>query len=102
MEDDEESARDGASTPISKAPCGELIPRHSRACNVVAFAPMQPNIIATGLEKVRNDYCTLFMCGYRSLKLHRSFDLGHGIGGCIVSARGRVSVERKNQYLCQH
>lgn len=35
---------------------GEYMPRHTRACNVVAFCPTEPRLLAAGLEKVRNDY----------------------------------------------
>lgn len=38
---------------------GELSPRHSRSCNVVQFSYSNPSIVASGLEKVRNDYCLL-------------------------------------------
>ncbi|KAI1320079.1 hypothetical protein EDD11_002051 [Mortierella claussenii] len=33
--------------------------RHSRACNVVAFSKGEPNLLAVGLDKVRNDYCLM-------------------------------------------
>ncbi|KAG0367163.1 hypothetical protein BGZ54_004307 [Gamsiella multidivaricata] len=33
--------------------------RHSRACNVVAFSKGCPNLLAVGLDKVRNDYCLM-------------------------------------------
>ncbi|KAJ3221600.1 hypothetical protein HK099_003360 [Clydaea vesicula] len=38
---------------------GELIPPHSRSCNVVAFCPNDPNLLLTGLDKVRNDFCLM-------------------------------------------
>jgi hypothetical protein len=31
--------------------------RHSRPCNVVAFSEAEPRWLATGLDRVRNDYC---------------------------------------------
>lgn len=33
------------------------MPRHARACNVVAFCPTTPNLLLSGLDKVRNDFC---------------------------------------------
>ena len=36
--------------------CGELFPRHSRACVDVSFCPSDSKFLALGLEKVRNDY----------------------------------------------
>ncbi|ORX45946.1 WD40 repeat-like protein [Piromyces finnis] len=36
---------------------GEFQPTHSRACNIVAFCPVNTNLLAAGLEKVRNDPC---------------------------------------------
>lgn len=32
------------------------MPRHTRACNVVAFCPTDPTLLAAGLDKVRNDF----------------------------------------------
>eukprot|EP01125_Pyxidicula_operculata_P012479 TRINITY_DN4093_c0_g1_i2.p1 TRINITY_DN4093_c0_g1~~TRINITY_DN4093_c0_g1_i2.p1 ORF type:complete len:807 (+),score=178.74 TRINITY_DN4093_c0_g1_i2:54-2474(+) len=43
----------------SGPPTTEFSPRHSRACNVLAWNTALPNFIASGLEKVRNDYSTL-------------------------------------------
>jgi hypothetical protein len=37
----------------------EFSPKYPRPCNVVSFNPVQPNQLAMGLDKVRNDYCTL-------------------------------------------
>jgi hypothetical protein len=31
--------------------------RYSRPCNVVAFSEAEPRLLATGLDKVRNDHC---------------------------------------------
>ncbi|RKP10789.1 WD40-repeat-containing domain protein, partial [Thamnocephalis sphaerospora] len=31
--------------------------RHSRPCNVVTFSDAEPRLLATGLDKVRNDHC---------------------------------------------
>jgi len=36
---------------------GEFQPTHSRACNIVAFCPVNTNLLAAGLDKVRNDPC---------------------------------------------
>lgn len=33
----------------------ELLPRYSRSCNVLAWNPVYPNILACGLDKVRGD-----------------------------------------------
>ncbi|KAG9294908.1 hypothetical protein G9A89_003248 [Geosiphon pyriformis] len=37
----------------------QLNVRYLRACNVVRFCEVEPNLLATGLEKVRNDYSLL-------------------------------------------
>lgn len=37
----------------------DLVPRHPRACNVVAWNPCEPNKLACGLEKYRSDYSVL-------------------------------------------
>lgn len=36
---------------------GEFQPTHSRACNIVSFCPVNTNLLAAGLDKVRNDPC---------------------------------------------
>ncbi|KND02899.1 uncharacterized protein SPPG_01978 [Spizellomyces punctatus DAOM BR117] len=41
--------------PVSKV-LGEFMPRHTRACNVVAFCPTDPHLLVAGLDKVRNDF----------------------------------------------
>ena len=33
-----------------------FLPKHTRACNVVEFNPVQSQLLLSGLEKVRNDY----------------------------------------------
>ncbi|KAJ3408111.1 hypothetical protein HDV05_005144 [Chytridiales sp. JEL 0842] len=45
---------------------GEHLPRHMRACNVVAFCPTAPNLLLSGLDKVRNDFC-LFVWNTESI-----------------------------------
>ncbi|PRP89466.1 WD repeat-containing protein mio-like [Planoprotostelium fungivorum] len=37
----------------------EFGPKHSRACNCLAWNPLQPHLFATGLDKVRSDCSTL-------------------------------------------
>jgi len=37
----------------------EYNPKFSRSCNVVAFCPVEPKLLVSGLDKVRNDYCLL-------------------------------------------
>ncbi|XP_034247778.1 GATOR complex protein MIOS-A isoform X2 [Thrips palmi] len=37
----------------------ELVPRHARQCNTVAWNPTDPNLIAAGLEKHRTDHSVL-------------------------------------------
>ncbi|KAJ3192116.1 hypothetical protein HK101_007042 [Irineochytrium annulatum] len=37
----------------------EFMPRHARPCNVVSFCPTDKNLLLSGLDKVRNDYCLL-------------------------------------------
>ncbi|KAJ3180188.1 hypothetical protein HDU85_004191 [Gaertneriomyces sp. JEL0708] len=34
----------------------EFMPRHMRACTSVAFCPTEPRLLATGYDKVRNDF----------------------------------------------
>lgn len=36
-----------------------LAPRHLRQCNTVAWSPIEPNLIAAGLEKHRTDHSVL-------------------------------------------
>ncbi|CAH0555566.1 unnamed protein product [Brassicogethes aeneus] len=40
-------------------PGKELVPRHGRQCNVVSFNPNEPNLIAAGLDKHRQDNSVL-------------------------------------------
>lgn len=37
----------------------ELVPRHPRPCNVVAWNPLEPNKLVCGLEKYRSDHSVL-------------------------------------------
>eukprot|EP00158_Paraphelidium_tribonemae_P005085 Partr_v1_DN27152_c2_g1_i1_m15596 putative missing oocyte, meiosis regulator, homolog (Drosophila) len=40
-------------------PMAELVPKSSRACNVVSFNSAHPQLLVTGLDKVRNDHSLL-------------------------------------------
>lgn len=37
----------------------ELVPRHARQCNAVSWNPIEPNIVAAGLDKYRADHSLL-------------------------------------------
>jgi len=37
----------------------EFLPKHNRPCNALAWSPVEPELIAVGLNKLRNDHCTL-------------------------------------------
>jgi hypothetical protein len=62
---------------VLASPLITLEPRHSRSCNVVSFSPQQPNLLASGLDKVRNDYCTRAMNRAFAYAIGRPVDLGH-------------------------
>lgn len=36
-----------------------VVPRHARQCNAVAWNPLEPNILAAGLDKYRADHSVL-------------------------------------------
>jgi WD40 repeat protein len=36
-----------------------FVPKHQRACNALAWNPVQKNLLAAGLDKVRSDYSCL-------------------------------------------
>ncbi|KAF9434733.1 hypothetical protein BGZ76_007530 [Entomortierella beljakovae] len=70
--------------------------RHSRACNVVAFSKGCPNLLAVGLDKVRNDYCLMVWDIERSVS--KAVDSSSAPSGSIVasnrSATGGMQASR--------
>jgi len=65
--------------------------RHSRACNVVSFSKGSPNLLAVGLDKVRNDYCLMVWDIEQSLKMSRGTDSSYAPSGPIT-ANGRSTA----------
>ncbi|KAF9081229.1 hypothetical protein BGX23_001114 [Mortierella sp. AD031] len=57
--------------------------RHSRACNVVAFSKELPNLLAVGLDKVRNDYCLMVWDIEQSMSMSRASDSSYAPSGSI-------------------
>lgn len=57
--------------------------RHSRACNVVAFSKESPNLLAVGLDKVRNDYCLMVWDIEQSMNMSRGSDSNYAPSGSI-------------------
>ncbi|KAF9946376.1 hypothetical protein BGZ72_000381 [Mortierella alpina] len=57
--------------------------RHSRACNVVAFSKGSPNLLAVGLDKVRNDYCLMVWDIEQSMNMSRGSDTSYAPSGSI-------------------
>ncbi|KAF9194611.1 hypothetical protein BGZ50_005971 [Haplosporangium sp. Z 11] len=72
--------------------------RHSRACNVVAFSKGSPNLLAVGLDKVRNDYCLMVWDIEQSLNMSKGSDSGSAPSGPISaanrSAAGSIQTSR--------
>ncbi|KAF9583248.1 hypothetical protein BGW38_009933, partial [Lunasporangiospora selenospora] len=69
--------------------------RHSRACNVVAFSKGAPNLLAVGLDKVRNDYCLMVWDIEQSLKMSTGKESSYAPTGSIVStAPGSLQTSR--------
>ncbi|KAG0043541.1 hypothetical protein BGZ83_011281 [Gryganskiella cystojenkinii] len=65
--------------------------RHSRACNVVSFSKGSPNLLAVGLDKVRNDYCLMVWDIEQSMKMSRGSDSSYAPSGPIT-ASGRSTT----------
>ncbi|KAF9138717.1 hypothetical protein BG015_002278 [Linnemannia schmuckeri] len=57
--------------------------RHSRACNVVAFSKESPNLLAVGLDKVRNDYCLMVWDIEQSMNMSRGSESNYAPSGSI-------------------
>ncbi|KAF9904605.1 hypothetical protein EC991_002533 [Linnemannia zychae] len=57
--------------------------RHSRACNVVAFSKESPNLLAVGLDKVRNDYCLMVWDIEQSMNMSRGSESSYAPSGSI-------------------
>ncbi|KAF8977016.1 hypothetical protein BGZ46_007727 [Entomortierella lignicola] len=63
--------------------------RHSRACNVVAFSKGHPNLLAVGLDKVRNDYCLMVWDVERALS--KGSESSYAPSGPIVPSNRSVT-----------
>ncbi|KAF9919630.1 hypothetical protein FBU30_010724 [Linnemannia zychae] len=79
--------------------------RHSRACNVVAFSKGSPNLLAVGLDKVRNDYCLMVWDIEQSMSMSKGSDSTYASSGSISmtnrSTTGSVQTSRfgrNNEY----
>lgn len=69
------------SLPWSQNKRHEFIPKFNRACNSVAWNPSNANQIAIGLDKVRNDFCTLIWdVEYSGFSYSAPFDGGYESG----------------------
>ena len=61
----------------------ELVPRNARACNVVSFSTTDPQLLVTGLDKVRND-CSLLVWDI-SHQQTRSSNIGSASGSMQIA-----------------
>ncbi|KAG0323147.1 hypothetical protein BGZ99_002924, partial [Dissophora globulifera] len=72
--------------------------RHSRACNVVAFSKGCPNLLAVGLDKVRNDYCLMVWDIEQAMSSSRGTESNYAPSGSINggsrSASGSLQTSR--------
>ncbi|KAF9968997.1 hypothetical protein BGZ73_008913, partial [Actinomortierella ambigua] len=67
--------------------------RHSRACNVVAFSKGAPNLLAVGLDKVRNDYCLMVWDIEQAMaQQSRTSDSSYAPSGSITTADRRQAA----------
>ncbi|KAG0222589.1 hypothetical protein BGW41_005933 [Actinomortierella wolfii] len=67
--------------------------RHSRACNVVAFSKGAPNLLAVGLDKVRNDYCLMIWDTEQAMtQQSRGSDSSYAPSGSITTADRRQTA----------
>ncbi|KAF9996997.1 hypothetical protein BGZ79_009266 [Entomortierella chlamydospora] len=66
-----------------------FVARHSRACNVVAFSKGCPNLLAVGLDKVRNDYCLMVWDIERSISKDKGSESSYTPSGPIVASSNR-------------
>ncbi|KAL1137877.1 hypothetical protein AAG570_009573 [Ranatra chinensis] len=58
----------------------ELVPKHARQCNVVAWNRVDTNLIAAGLDRYRSDHCVLV------------WDVCSGVGGSGVAAVAELGL----------
>ncbi|KAF9174790.1 hypothetical protein BGX20_009785 [Mortierella sp. AD010] len=66
-----------------------FVARHSRACNVVAFSKGCPNLLAVGLDKVRNDYCLMVWDIERSISKDKGSESSYTPSGPIMAPSNR-------------
>ncbi|KAG0245518.1 hypothetical protein BGX31_007311 [Mortierella sp. GBA43] len=63
--------------------------RHTRACNAVAFSKGSPNLLAVGLDKVRNDYCLMVWDIEQAMA--RGVESNHTPSGSIAASNRSVT-----------
>jgi hypothetical protein len=72
--------------------------RHSRACNVVTFSKGSPNLLAVGLDKVRNDYCLMVWDIEQSLKMSRGSESGFAPSGSIIATAPSSGILQSSRF----
>ncbi|KAG0024185.1 hypothetical protein BGZ81_007802 [Podila clonocystis] len=72
--------------------------RHSRACNVVTFSKGSPNLLAVGLDKVRNDYCLMVWDIEQSLKMSRGSESGYAPSGSITATAPSSGILQSSRF----
>ncbi|KAF9305749.1 hypothetical protein BGZ74_009090 [Mortierella antarctica] len=72
--------------------------RHSRACNVVTFSKGSPNLLAVGLDKVRNDYCLMVWDIEQSLKMSRGSESGYAPSGSITATAPSSGILQTSRF----
>lgn len=71
-----EATRYAKKNVLSTGPVVSLPLRNARQCNALAFAPLDPNYLAVGLDKVRNDH-SLVIWDISSEKSALTISSGH-------------------------
>ncbi|KAI8604337.1 hypothetical protein EDD21DRAFT_366575 [Dissophora ornata] len=69
-----------------------LSARHSRGCNIVAFSKGCPNLLAVGLDKVRNDCCLMVWDIEQSMSSSRTSESSFAPSGSIVMGGNRSTT----------